>query len=167
MPDNPCQLFSASVTEVCRLFFWSYLPSRQTLNSFLLPFFSQSDSNASFLRAARAGNMDKVVEYLKGGIDINTCNQVSDPIQAHSDGNLEEGSNAVWVVKMSLSYFFFSAVHQSLENGAGFSPTTTQDCFTAEGRFSLPLSQEQPVFCCWEVGGEGRGLYPDELQALT
>lgn len=39
-------------------------------------FFSQSDSNASFLRAARAGNLDKVVEYLKGGIDINTCNQV-------------------------------------------------------------------------------------------
>uniref|UniRef100_A0A2K6MUV4 Ankyrin 2 n=1 Tax=Rhinopithecus bieti TaxID=61621 RepID=A0A2K6MUV4_RHIBE len=40
-----------------------------------LLFFSQSDSNASFLRAARAGNLDKVVEYLKGGIDINTCNQ--------------------------------------------------------------------------------------------
>ncbi|EGW14733.1 Ankyrin-2 [Cricetulus griseus] len=37
----------------------------------------RSDSNASFLRAARAGNLDKVVEYLKGGIDINTCNQVS------------------------------------------------------------------------------------------
>nr|XP_060635046.1 ankyrin-2 isoform X15 [Anolis sagrei ordinatus] len=34
-----------------------------------------SDSNASFLRAARAGNVDKVVEFLKGGIDINTCNQ--------------------------------------------------------------------------------------------
>ncbi|XP_027621634.1 ankyrin-2 isoform X5 [Tupaia chinensis] len=35
----------------------------------------KSDSNASFLRAARAGNLDKVVEYLKGGIDIGTCNQ--------------------------------------------------------------------------------------------
>nr|XP_020019937.1 ankyrin-2 isoform X3 [Castor canadensis] len=35
----------------------------------------RSDSNASFLRAARAGNLDKVVEYLKGGMDINTCNQ--------------------------------------------------------------------------------------------
>ncbi|XP_032989475.1 ankyrin-2 isoform X25 [Rhinolophus ferrumequinum] len=35
----------------------------------------QSDSSASFLRAARAGNLDKVVEYLKGGVDINTCNQ--------------------------------------------------------------------------------------------
>ncbi|XP_078399023.1 ankyrin-2-like isoform X5 [Cetorhinus maximus] len=35
----------------------------------------KSDSNASFLRAARAGNLDKVLEYLKGGIDINTSNQ--------------------------------------------------------------------------------------------
>uniref|UniRef100_A0A250Y8B1 Ankyrin-2 n=1 Tax=Castor canadensis TaxID=51338 RepID=A0A250Y8B1_CASCN len=39
------------------------------------PRIRQSDSNASFLRAARAGNLDKVVEYLKGGMDINTCNQ--------------------------------------------------------------------------------------------
>ncbi|XP_061769914.1 ankyrin-2-like isoform X1 [Nerophis ophidion] len=35
----------------------------------------KSDSNTSFLRAARAGNIDKVLEYLKGGVDINTCNQ--------------------------------------------------------------------------------------------
>uniref|UniRef100_A0A8C2BD03 Ankyrin 2 n=1 Tax=Cyprinus carpio TaxID=7962 RepID=A0A8C2BD03_CYPCA len=31
--------------------------------------------NTSFLRAARAGNIDKVLEYLKGGVDISTCNQ--------------------------------------------------------------------------------------------
>lgn len=43
---------------------------------FLFSSLLQSDSNASFLRAARAGNLDKVVEYLKSGIDINTCNQV-------------------------------------------------------------------------------------------
>ncbi|XP_067256384.1 ankyrin-2b isoform X3 [Chanodichthys erythropterus] len=36
---------------------------------------SLSDSNTSFLRAARAGNIDKVVEFLKGGVDISTCNQ--------------------------------------------------------------------------------------------
>ncbi|XP_035762295.1 ankyrin-2-like [Neolamprologus brichardi] len=35
----------------------------------------QSDSNTSFLRAARAGNIDKVLEFLKNGVDINTCNQ--------------------------------------------------------------------------------------------
>ncbi|XP_035482185.2 ankyrin-2b isoform X30 [Scophthalmus maximus] len=34
-----------------------------------------SDSNTSFLRAARAGNIDKVLEYLKGGVDISTSNQ--------------------------------------------------------------------------------------------
>uniref|UniRef100_A0AAY4EQP3 Ankyrin 2 n=1 Tax=Denticeps clupeoides TaxID=299321 RepID=A0AAY4EQP3_9TELE len=36
---------------------------------------TSSDSNTSFLRAARAGNIDKVLEYLKGGVDISTCNQ--------------------------------------------------------------------------------------------
>ncbi|XP_036068929.1 ankyrin-2 isoform X4 [Oryzias melastigma] len=35
----------------------------------------QSDSNTSFLRAARAGNTDKVLEFLKNGVDISTCNQ--------------------------------------------------------------------------------------------
>ncbi|KAM9314830.1 uncharacterized protein ank2a [Pholidichthys leucotaenia] len=35
----------------------------------------QSDSNTSFLRAARAGNIDKVLEFLKNGVDIGTCNQ--------------------------------------------------------------------------------------------
>ncbi|XP_076361987.1 uncharacterized protein LOC143252947 isoform X19 [Tachypleus tridentatus] len=34
----------------------------------------QTDGNASFLRAARAGNFEKVLEYLKGSIDINTSN---------------------------------------------------------------------------------------------
>ncbi|XP_028329960.1 ankyrin-2b isoform X31 [Gouania willdenowi] len=34
-----------------------------------------SDSNTSFLRASRAGNIEKVLEYLKGGVDISTCNQ--------------------------------------------------------------------------------------------
>lgn len=33
------------------------------------------DSNVSFFCVVRVGNLDKVVEYLKGGIDINICNQ--------------------------------------------------------------------------------------------
>ncbi|XP_067131469.1 ankyrin-2-like isoform X11 [Centruroides vittatus] len=33
-----------------------------------------TDGNSSFLRAARAGNLDKVLEWLKGSIDINTSN---------------------------------------------------------------------------------------------
>eukprot|EP00090_Calanus_glacialis_P004148 TRINITY_DN1306_c0_g1_i3.p1 TRINITY_DN1306_c0_g1~~TRINITY_DN1306_c0_g1_i3.p1 ORF type:complete len:1955 (-),score=483.94 TRINITY_DN1306_c0_g1_i3:622-6486(-) len=35
---------------------------------------SKSDDSASFLRAARGGNTEKVLEYLKNGTDINTCN---------------------------------------------------------------------------------------------
>lgn len=37
----------------------------------------QTDGANSFLRAARAGNLDKVLEYLKGSIDIDTANVVS------------------------------------------------------------------------------------------
>lgn len=37
----------------------------------------QSDGNTSFLRAARAGHLDKVLEHLKQNIDINTSNAVS------------------------------------------------------------------------------------------
>uniref|UniRef100_A0A672JFM4 Ankyrin 3a n=1 Tax=Salarias fasciatus TaxID=181472 RepID=A0A672JFM4_SALFA len=37
----------------------------------------QSDSNASYLRAARAGNLEKVLDYLKTGVEINICNQAS------------------------------------------------------------------------------------------
>ncbi|XP_047458848.1 ankyrin-3-like isoform X38 [Mugil cephalus] len=35
----------------------------------------KSDSNASYLRAARAGNLEKVLDYLKSGVEINICNQ--------------------------------------------------------------------------------------------
>lgn len=43
----------------------------------------QSDGNTSFLRAARAGNLDKVLEHLKNSIDINTSNAVSNNPPAH------------------------------------------------------------------------------------
>ncbi|XP_036841811.1 ankyrin-3 isoform X20 [Oncorhynchus mykiss] len=35
----------------------------------------KSDSNASYLRAARAGNLEKALDYLKSGVEINICNQ--------------------------------------------------------------------------------------------
>ncbi|XP_062298019.1 ankyrin-3-like isoform X1 [Scomber scombrus] len=35
----------------------------------------QTDSNACYLRAARAGNLEKALDYLKNGVDINICNQ--------------------------------------------------------------------------------------------
>ncbi|XP_054062366.1 ankyrin-3 isoform X7 [Rissa tridactyla] len=36
---------------------------------------SLSDTNASYLRAARAGNLEKALDYLKSGVDINISNQ--------------------------------------------------------------------------------------------
>ncbi len=36
----------------------------------------QADAGNSFLRAARSGNLDKALEHIKNGIDINTANQV-------------------------------------------------------------------------------------------
>uniref|UniRef100_A0A8C9RQN6 Ankyrin 3 n=1 Tax=Scleropages formosus TaxID=113540 RepID=A0A8C9RQN6_SCLFO len=45
------------------------------LISLTVAFLLQSDSNASYLRAARAGNLEKALDYLKSGVDINICNQ--------------------------------------------------------------------------------------------
>ncbi|XP_065098861.1 ankyrin-3 isoform X2 [Paramisgurnus dabryanus] len=35
----------------------------------------KTDTNASYLRAARAGNLEKALDYIKSGVDINICNQ--------------------------------------------------------------------------------------------
>uniref|UniRef100_A0A671R2J1 Ankyrin-1-like n=1 Tax=Sinocyclocheilus anshuiensis TaxID=1608454 RepID=A0A671R2J1_9TELE len=37
--------------------------------------FSVADATTSFLRAARSGNLEKVLDHIKNGIDINTANQ--------------------------------------------------------------------------------------------
>lgn len=42
----------------------------------VLSFLSQADAATSFLRAARSGNLDKALDHLRNGVDINTCNQV-------------------------------------------------------------------------------------------
>uniref|UniRef100_A0A3Q1FZ25 Ankyrin 3 n=1 Tax=Acanthochromis polyacanthus TaxID=80966 RepID=A0A3Q1FZ25_9TELE len=36
---------------------------------------ARTDVNACYLRAARAGNLEKALDYLKNGVDINICNQ--------------------------------------------------------------------------------------------
>nr|XP_046232773.1 ankyrin-3-like isoform X6 [Scatophagus argus] len=35
----------------------------------------ETDVNACYLRSARAGNLEKALDYLKNGVDINICNQ--------------------------------------------------------------------------------------------
>ncbi|XP_027621278.1 ankyrin-1 isoform X6 [Tupaia chinensis] len=37
--------------------------------------FYRADAATSFLRAARSGNLDKALDHLRNGVDINTCNQ--------------------------------------------------------------------------------------------
>ncbi|XP_063314406.1 ankyrin-2 isoform X48 [Pelobates fuscus] len=77
----------------------------------------KSESNASFLKAARAGNVDKVVEYLKGGIDINTCNQ--------------NGLNAL---HLAAKEGHMDLVHELLERGS------TVDSATKKGNTALHIA---------------------------
>lgn len=58
-------------------FTFSYTPYPLPLSLFL--FLLQADAGNSFLRAARSGNLDKALEHIKNGIDINTANQVREP----------------------------------------------------------------------------------------
>ncbi|XP_078069737.1 ankyrin-2b isoform X4 [Mustelus asterias] len=71
-PDRIRQQGGSEITPTPRE---RLLRHRVTFQDQMVPSRQESDSNASFLRAARAGNLDKVLEYLKGGIDINTSNQ--------------------------------------------------------------------------------------------
>lgn len=57
---------------------------------------SQADAATSFLRAARSGNLDKALDHLRNGVDINTCNQVS------------EREAGVWPLKSGLCLELFS-----------------------------------------------------------
>uniref|UniRef100_A0A8C5X8K9 Ankyrin 1 n=1 Tax=Malurus cyaneus samueli TaxID=2593467 RepID=A0A8C5X8K9_9PASS len=41
----------------------------------LFLFVPKADAATSFLRAARSGNLDKALDHLRNGVDINTCNQ--------------------------------------------------------------------------------------------
>lgn len=47
-------------------------------------FIFQSDPSTAFLRAARAGQLEKVLEYLESGVDINASNAVSRDLICHS-----------------------------------------------------------------------------------
>ncbi|XP_077206815.1 ankyrin-3 isoform X34 [Paroedura picta] len=80
----------------------------------------KSDTNASYLRAARAGNLEKALDYLKSGVDINICNQnglnalhlaskeghvevVSELIQrgAHVDAATKKGNTALHIASLA------------------------------------------------------------------
>lgn len=44
--------------------------------SLSLPLLCQADATTSYLRAARSGNLDKALDHIKNGININLANQV-------------------------------------------------------------------------------------------
>ncbi|KAF6107443.1 ankyrin 3 [Phyllostomus discolor] len=50
-------------------------PSQGDYGSYYSRSSRKSDANASYLRAARAGHLEKALDYIKNGVDINICNQ--------------------------------------------------------------------------------------------
>ncbi|XP_048194790.1 ankyrin-3 isoform X6 [Perognathus longimembris pacificus] len=50
-------------------------PAQDDFGSFCSRSSRKSDANASYLRAARAGHLEKALDYIKNGVDINICNQ--------------------------------------------------------------------------------------------
>ncbi|XP_060262442.1 ankyrin-3 isoform X9 [Ovis aries] len=50
-------------------------PAQGDYGSYYSQSSGKSDANASYLRAARAGHLEKALDYIKNGVDINICNQ--------------------------------------------------------------------------------------------
>ncbi|XP_064457859.1 ankyrin-2-like isoform X20 [Ornithodoros turicata] len=67
---DPCDPALYQIVRWGVLKLWFILASRRDT----VVTWPMTDGSASFLRAARAGNLEKVLEYLKGSIDINTSN---------------------------------------------------------------------------------------------
>lgn len=65
--------------------------------SFMLSLFvSKADAATSFLRAARSGNLDKALDHLRNGVDINTCNQVG---ETHRASGAISSSLEMWLTR--------------------------------------------------------------------
>lgn len=83
-------------------FTFSYTPYPLPLSLFL--FLLQADAGNSFLRAARSGNLDKALEHIKNGIDINTANQVREPHIPQIE--LVEVTTSDWQAHLTVSQWF-------------------------------------------------------------
>ncbi|XP_059803368.1 ankyrin-3 isoform X3 [Hypanus sabinus] len=105
----------------------------------------QTDTNASYLRAARAGNLEKALDYIKSGVDINICNQnglnalhlaskeghigvVSELIQlgANVDAATKKGNTALHIASLAGQA---EVVHVLVTNGANIN-AQSQNGFT-------------------------------------
>lgn len=74
----------------CAFAFWKAF---QPVLTAAFVFVFQSDGNTAFLRAARAGNLDKVLEHLKSDVDINTANAVSARVFAYLAASSSPGGS--------------------------------------------------------------------------
>ncbi|XP_053548221.1 ankyrin-3 isoform X2 [Bombina bombina] len=107
---------------------------------------SKSDTNASYLRAARAGNLEKALDYLKNGVDINICNQnglnalhlaskeghieiVSELIQrgADVDASTKKGNTALHIASLAgqtnvVKVLVTSGANVNAQSQNGFTP---------------------------------------------
>ncbi|XP_072883385.1 ankyrin-3 isoform X6 [Hemitrygon akajei] len=105
----------------------------------------KTDTNASYLRAARAGNLEKALDYIKSGVDINICNQnglnalhlaskeghigvVSELIQlgANVDAATKKGNTALHIASLAGQA---EVVHVLVTNGANIN-AQSQNGFT-------------------------------------
>ncbi|XP_078422026.1 ankyrin 3b isoform X9 [Cetorhinus maximus] len=105
----------------------------------------KTDTNASYLRAARAGNLEKALDYIKAGVDINICNQnglnalhlaskeghigvVSELIQlgANVDAATKKGNTALHIASLAGQA---EVVHVLVTNGANIN-AQSQNGFT-------------------------------------
>uniref|UniRef100_A0AAY4EX92 Ankyrin-3 n=1 Tax=Denticeps clupeoides TaxID=299321 RepID=A0AAY4EX92_9TELE len=107
----------------------------------------QSDSNASYLRAARAGNLEKVLDYIKSGVDINICNQnglnalhlaskeghvevVAELLKqgADVDAATKKGNTALHIASLAGQS---EVVRELVTNGANVNAQSVYSCFTS------------------------------------
>ncbi|XP_067858696.1 ankyrin-3 isoform X1 [Heptranchias perlo] len=105
----------------------------------------KTDTNASYLRAARSGNLEKALDYIKAGVDINICNQnglnalhlaskeghvgvVSELIQlgANVDAATKKGNTALHIASLAGQA---EVVHVLVTNGANIN-AQSQNGFT-------------------------------------
>uniref|UniRef100_A0A672PRI5 Ankyrin 3 n=1 Tax=Sinocyclocheilus grahami TaxID=75366 RepID=A0A672PRI5_SINGR len=133
-----------------------------------------SSCNASYLRAARAGNLEKALDYIKSGVDINICNQnglnalhlaskeghvevVAELIKlgATVDAATKKGNTALHIASLAGQV---DVVKELVNNGANIN-TQSQDGFTPLA-VALQQGHDQVVSLLLENDTKGKVRLP-------